>query len=155
MDEAKTLEETFIKMYYLMQRYHLLWYRTNLGGLDPQQGQGRILTALRRVHKMNQKDLGNLLNIRPQSLGELLHKLEANDYIRRYHSTQDKRSLIVELTEKGETFQLQKPDYEDFFKELDEEECAKLQSSLKKISEHLDELIREEMQKDEYDLYTE
>ena len=147
MEGKKTLTKSLLEMYHLMHRYHMMWYGRNFGGLDPWQGQGRILTALRRMHNISQKELGFILGIRPQSLGELLQKLEANEYIRRYQAKDDKRALIVELTEKGESFQLQKPEYDELFIGLSINEKKDLQASLEKISEQLRILIDEEIEK--------
>ena len=144
MDDTQNLTETFLETHHLMHRYHMAWYGKNFGGLDPRQGQGRILTALRRMNTVSQKELGFILDIRPQSLGELLQKLEANGYIKRYRSPTDKRALIVELTEKGETFQLKKPDYEELFADLSELEREMLRKSLFQIGVRLERLISKE-----------
>ena len=137
MEKKNDLKNAFLETYHLLRRYHMIWYGKNFGGLDPQQGQGRM-------RSVSQKELGFILDLRPQSLGELLHKLESNGYIRRYRSSTDKRALIVELTEKGETFQLQKPDYDELFMYLDFGEKKALKNSLNKISEQLAELIEKE-----------
>ena len=150
MAERKNLTKSLLQMYHLLHRYHLMWYGKNFGGLDPWQGQGRILSALRRMHSITQKELGFILDLRPQSLGELLQKLEANEYIIRYRSKEDKRALIVELTDKGENFQMQRPDYEELFVELSKEERKELQESLDKISTHLKDLIEEELKDSDY-----
>lgn len=148
MDEK--LIAAFLEMYRLMHNYSMMWYRKNFGGIDPNQGQGRILSALRRKHNVSQKDLGTSLDIRPQSLGELLQKLEANDYIKRYRSPTDKRALIVELTEKGEEFQLQRPDYDFLFVDMAPKERAALKMSFEKMSRQLEELIEVETEDDYY-----
>ena len=144
MDDTQNLTETFLETHHLMHRYHMAWYGKNFGGLDPRQGQGRILTALRRMNTVSQKELGFILDIRPQSLGELLQKLEANGYIERRRSPTDKRALIVELTEKGETFQLRKPDYEELFADLSDPEREILRKALLKIGDRLERLISKE-----------
>lgn len=144
MTEQKDLVETYLDAYHLMHRYHMTWYGKNFEGLDPRQGQGRILSALREIHSIQQKELGLTLDIRPQSLGELLQKLEVHGYIRRFCSPADKRALIVELTEKGETFHLQKPDYEELFVEFSPKERADFKKLLEKISKRLEEQIRKE-----------
>ena len=153
MEGKKNVTKSLLEMYHLMHRYHMLWYGRNFGGLDPWQGQGRILSALRRMHNISQKELGFILDIRPQSLGELLQKLEANEYIRRYQSPDDKRALIVELTAKGETFQLQKPEYDRMFDKLSAEERRDLQAALEKISNELNVLIDEELELRPEDAY--
>ena len=148
MEQKKDLTNVLLETHHLLRRYNMLWYGKNFGGLDPRQGQGRILKALRRMQSVSQKELGFILDIRPQSLGELLQKLESNGYIQRHRSSTDKRALIVELTEKGENFQLQKPDYEELFISLNAQEKKFLISSLEKISEQLNELIERETEDD-------
>ena len=148
MEKQNDLTGALLETNHLLRRYNMIWYGKNFGGLDPRQGQGRILSALRRKNNVTQKELGFILDIRPQSLGELLQKLESNGYVTRHRSTTDKRSLIVELTEKGETFQLQKPDYEELFIGLTAQEKKFLKSSLEKISAQLNELIDRETEDD-------
>ena len=150
MDKKNDLTNIFLETNHLLHRYNMMWYGKNFGGLDPRQGQGRILTALRRMNSVSQKDLGFILDIRPQSLGELLQKLENSGYIQRKRSTTDKRALIVELTEKGETFQLQKPDYEELFITLNTEEKKILKQALEKIFTQLSEQIQKEAEDDFY-----
>ena len=148
MEKKKDLTNTLLEMHHLLRRYNMLWYGKNFGGLDPRQGQGRILTALRRMNSISQKELGFILGMRPQSLGELLQKLESNGYIQRTRSTTDKRALIVELTEQGEQFQLQKPDYEELFTDFSTEEKEILQELLEKISAQLEAQIEKEIEDD-------
>ncbi len=150
MAEKRDLTKSMLEMYNLLHRYHMMWYGKNFGGLDPWQGQGRILKALRRMHSITQKELGFILDLRPQSLGELLQKLEANGYIIRYHAKEDRRALIVELTEKGETFQLQKPNYEELYVTLSDSEREEFQELLDKVSEELKEWIQHELDNDNY-----
>ena len=145
MRDRKSLAESFLEAYNFMHRYNSIWYVKNFGGIDPWQGQGRILSALLGKSAMSQKDLGLLLELRPQSLGEHLQKLESRGYITRYRSTFDKRSLIVELTEKGEDFCLRRPDYDALFADLNLAEKAVLRKSLEKISEQLETAIKLEM----------
>ena len=149
--ETKTgLANILIETHYLLRRYNMIWYGKNFGGIDPRQGQGRILTALRRMNSVSQKELGYILDIRPQSLGELLQKLESNGYIQRRHSPTDKRALIVELTKKGEAFHLQRPDYDELFIEFSLTEKRQFKKALEKISAQLTELIERETEEEFY-----
>ena len=150
MEEKKNLTDTFLDTYHLLRRYHMDWYGKNFNGLDPRQGQGRILSTLRRMNNITQKELGFILHIRPQSLGELLQKLESNGYIKRYRSTDDKRALVIEITEKGKDFQVQKPNYDELFTNFNDTEKQALMSSLEKISAKLNELIQTEKVVDSY-----
>ena len=144
MKKKSDLTDALLETHRLLRDYMTIWYGKNFDGLDPHQGQGRILSALRGDQIISQKELGLALDIRPQSLGELLQKLETNGYIQRYRSTTDKRALIVELTDKGEDFQQQKPDYKELFVGLNAQEKKLLKSFLEKISAQLNELIERE-----------
>ena len=144
----KNLTDTFVETYHLMHNYQMIWYLKNFGGIDPQQGQGRILMALNQLGTTRQKELIKFLDIRPQSLGELLQKLESNGYVTRYRSPTDKRSLIVEITDKGRMFCSQRPDYDEIFVGMTEKERSALKLSLEKISERLNELLERENEED-------
>ena len=148
--ETKDLTDVLLEAHHLLRCYHLAWYGKNFGGLDPKQGQGRILSALRKMHSINQRELGYILDMRPQSLGELLQKLEAHGFITRYRSATDKRALVVELTEKGEAFQMIKPDYKEMFADLNTKDKAALKKYLEKISERLTKLIEKETEDEFY-----
>ncbi|GAA2245098.1 hypothetical protein GCM10010401_17980 [Rarobacter faecitabidus] len=65
------------------------------------EGQGRVLRLLNLHSPITQKELGYLLGIRSQSLGELLTKLEDADQVKRSPNPQDKRTTIVEITDSG------------------------------------------------------
>ena len=70
-------------------------------GRDASRGQGRVLKALSLVPEMSQKDLQILLDMRQQSLAELLAKLEEKGSVARRPSEEDRRMQIVTLTEAG------------------------------------------------------
>ena len=137
MQDRKDFIEMFLDTNHLMYLYTMDWYRKNFAGLEPRQGQGRILSALKQRQQISQKELGLILDIRPQSLGEHLQKLEAHGYVKRYRSPTDKRAFIVEITEKGKTFQLSKPNYEEIFSVITDEEITELKLLLEKISARL------------------
>ena len=70
-------------------------------GRDASRGQGRVLKALKLVPEITQKDLMELLDMRQQSLAELLGKLEVSGLIEREPSKTDRRKQVVRLTEAG------------------------------------------------------
>lgn len=93
------LMERFMRMQWLLNRY----FHRNLRDQGvPYSGQGRVLKILRLKPEIAQKELSEILGMRPQSIGELLSKLEKKGYITRTPSPDDKRVIIVRLTEKGE-----------------------------------------------------
>lgn len=68
---------------------------------DPMRGQGRILALLKIKDGVSTKDMSGVLGIRTSSLNELLSKLESKEYVVREQSEEDKRVMIVKLTDKG------------------------------------------------------
>ena len=80
------------------------------------------------------KELAYLLGIRQQSLNELINKLEKNGYVERKPSKNDKRVMIVHLTEKGEQLQQPEADYQSIFNCL-------LPEELQQLSQYLDRII--------------
>ncbi len=66
-----------------------------------EHGRGRLMGALCDHGPMSQSRLAELLDIRPQSLSELLVKMEGDGLIARAQSSEDRRQIIVSLTEEG------------------------------------------------------
>lgn len=104
---------------------------------NPHRGQGRVLTLLRLQPEITQKDLGYLLDMRTQSLGELLSKLEKVGYITKEPSEIDRRSMVVKLTPEGAKAAENLVDSEDewsvVFGNFTEEESDQLITLLNKL----------------------
>ncbi len=105
MDDPGKLQENlsgqFIRIARLMFRYQQRNYSTQGPMGNPHRGQGRVLKLLKMQPRISQKDLSYLLDMRPQSLGELLSKLERSGFINRTPSESDRRVMDISLTEKG------------------------------------------------------
>lgn len=86
---------------HLIHRYYQAdAHEAGMGG-DPLRGQGRILALLAAKPETTQRELSYLLDMRQQSLSELLAKLEEKGYITRSKSADDGRVTKVNLTETG------------------------------------------------------
>ncbi|MFP8644268.1 MarR family winged helix-turn-helix transcriptional regulator [Priestia aryabhattai] len=124
------------------QRYYFI-NRRDAVALDHQhRGQGRILKLLKLQPKTTQKELSYLLDMRPQSIGELLSKLERKGYIVRTPSEKDRRVLSVELTESGlEAIEAteEQNNSSGIFNVLSEEEQDTLSHLMQKLNTYLDE----------------
>ncbi|MED4208469.1 winged helix DNA-binding protein [Priestia megaterium] len=124
------------------QRYYFI-SRRDPGALgDQHRGQGRILKLLKLQPKTTQKELSYLLDMRPQSIGELLSKLERKGYIVRTPSEKDRRVLTVELTESGlEAIEAteEQNNNSGIFDVLSEEEQDTLSHLMQKLNTYLDE----------------
>lgn len=85
----------------LLSKYQLWYYRKLGPSSDPHRGQGRVLALLKLQPEISQKELSYLLDMRNQSLGELLVKLEKSGAITREPSEEDRRSMNIKLTQTG------------------------------------------------------
>ena len=91
----------------------------------------------------SQKEIAEKLDIRPQSLSELLVKMESDGFISRRQDKDDKRVIVVALTEKGEEQlvvlrQANREHAEKLFSPLTEEEKDALIAILKKLTQKED-----------------
>lgn len=65
-------------------------------------GAGRLFEILTNEENgLVQTKLASMLNIRPQSLSELLTHLESDGFIQREQSADDKRQILVRITDAG------------------------------------------------------
>ncbi|NLO85764.1 MAG: winged helix DNA-binding protein [Clostridiales bacterium] len=131
----------FRQLEHLSRRYYGHHNRRGEGG-DPNRGQGRILSILKLQPEISQRELGYLLDMRKQSLAELLSKLEAKEYIVRETSEADRRMMQIKLTEKGteaaDELAKQKEVKSDFLSVLTPEEQETLSGYLAKVIEALE-----------------
>ena len=97
--ENPPLMQLFNRTGALMHRY--LRFRLHSQMHDPNRGQGRVLSILRLKPEISQKDLAYMLDMRSQSLGELLMKLEKAGYITRTPAGDDRRAMNISLTDAG------------------------------------------------------
>ena len=103
-------------------------------------GRMRILTALSLSEAVPQRKLAAILGIRPQSLGEMLCKLEDDGLIAREVNEQDRRQILVSLTEQGKQ-QAAAAETErdafarDFLSPLNDAEKEQLAALLKKLED--------------------
>lgn len=70
--KSKELFEKVMRLQWLLQRQHLKTHGERVPFSDPTRGQGRVLALLKMQSEISTKDLSYLLNIRQQSLSELL-----------------------------------------------------------------------------------
>jgi DNA-binding MarR family transcriptional regulator len=62
----------------------------------------RVLTMINSQGSMNQRTLAAKLNIRPQSLTDVIASLEKSSYITRVKDDTNNRANLITLTKKGE-----------------------------------------------------
>jgi DNA-binding MarR family transcriptional regulator len=95
------LYEKLTRLQWLLHKQQLRGYAQAGPMVDTTRGQGRILAVLKLRDGVSTKDLSYLLGVRVSSLNELLAKLEKSGHVTREPSAQDKRVMLVKLTDKG------------------------------------------------------
>ncbi|WP_194949601.1 MarR family winged helix-turn-helix transcriptional regulator [Actinomyces trachealis] len=134
------VHERLRRLQKLMRRNHMQ-AQNNIGPLaDTSRGRGRVLAALQMQSPIPTRELAYLLDIRQQSLNELLKKLEADGLIKRKPSDVDRRIMLIHLTPEGAKANLGH-DGDDFLKALNEEEAAQLSGLLDKLIDALEERL--------------
>ena len=108
------------------------------------KGQGRLIIFLKRKDRLSTKELSEILNISVTSLNETLNKLEQQNFIRKVPSEQDKRILLVELTEEGRALEFKNHDDIDIFDSLSDEEKENLNEYLNRLTMALHNKFKEE-----------
>ena len=109
MEENKAFEENkeravfqkFMDVKHIMRAAHHRKMAQGGPACDPTRGRGRILTLLKLKDGVATKDMAQILGIRVSSLNETLAKLEKDGLIERTPSEEDKRVMLVSLTEAG------------------------------------------------------
>ncbi len=133
--------EQLRRIEFLSRRYYGHQGRRGECG-DPHRGQGRILSMLKLQPEISQRELGYLLDMRKQSLAELLGKLETKQYITRQQSEEDRRVMQIRLTKLGaeaaESMSEEKTGREDFLTVLTDEEQKALSGYLERLIDELE-----------------
>ncbi|KAF1298078.1 hypothetical protein BAU15_09520 [Enterococcus sp. JM4C] len=147
------LPQRFMETQSLMRRY-MHREMSKEGQMDPHHGQGRILMLLSMKEAVSQKDLAFVLGVRPQSIGELLGKMEKQEWITRTPSTEDRRVMLVSLTEKGQEEAKkisEKPHFgSELFDIFNEEEQEQLLDFFERLIDELDEKVGGEEERKEF-----
>lgn len=134
------MKATYNELYEKLSRLQWLLHRSHqqsrMGDgpfADPSRGQGRVLAMLKLQPEISSKDLSYLLGIRQQSLNELLNKLEKSGHITRVPSEEDRRVMLVRLTDKGLEEEQASADRSDIFSCLNADEQEAFGSYLDRI----------------------
>lgn len=107
-------------------------------------GQGRIIAILNKREGLSTKELSEILNIKVTSLNETLNKLIKKGYLEKRASPEDKRVLLIYLTDKGRELKPPKPKDLDIFDCLSEDEKENLDRYLDLIASEIHNKFRNE-----------
>ena len=135
------------RMGMLVHRYYEAQSMRHGGMGDPLRGQGRVLALLSAKPETTQRELSYLLDMRQQSLSELLAKLEDKGFITREKSAEDGRVTVVRLTQAGAEAvpsPEQMDERADALDCLSAEEHTQLEALTDKITASLEEKLEDE-----------
>lgn len=98
--------------------------------------QQRVLSMLDDMGPLSQKKVQEILDIQAGSLSELCAKLEDRGLVRRSRDENDKRNVVLSITEEGRNKRREILAHKDevMFKALSEEERNQLRNILNKLS---------------------
>lgn len=111
---------------------------TGSSASNPLRGQGRVLALLAEHDEMRQRDMCDALRVRPQSLGEMLVKLENAGLVTRHSVEPGAHALVVRITDKGRHLIEHRP-YLREFKTFTEDELIQFMEYLDRFSAEIDE----------------
>jgi len=140
----------------LMKQLHFISEAGNTFMHEKKQrltGQQRVLAILRLEDGLSQSYLGEVLDLRPSSIAELLKKLENSGDITRKEDENDKRTKLVYLTANGrkkadDNASLKDADYsESFFSGLNDDEQQQFSIYLEKIADGWDDNFKKQTDK--------
>lgn len=109
---------------------HVLYHQSR-------HSQQDAVLALLRQGPLNQKQIQEQLSTRPGSVSELISKLESKQLVERRRDENDRRRVVLSLTEKGQDAAMihkERP-AEDLFAAFSEEEKEQLAGLLEKLLE--------------------
>ena len=138
MDRGFELLEKLTVVQWLLQRQRHRVRAESGPVVDPTCGQGRILALLKLKDDVSTKDLSTVLGMGVSSLNEMLGKLEKNGYVERHPSEDDKRVMLVTLTQKGRDADQEDDGPAELFSCLSNEEQEQLGDYLDRLIEALE-----------------
>lgn len=134
-------------LYNAMQRLNRQMHRSRHRIMPPieglNRGQIRLLFLISKNDGIIQRDLADMMDIRPSSLTEMLSNLEAHSFILRKSDEKDRRVMHVYLTDTGRNAidgfnQVNDKLSASIFNCLTTEETEKMLDMINKINENLE-----------------
>lgn len=138
------LNELFRTLHRLNRQMHRTYHREGHGGKGGvYHGQANLLLLILQNDGASQRDLSELLDIRPSSLTEMLTKLEQSNLVERKQDEKDQRVMHIHLTGEGKAMAEKIADSKDefaesFFSALTEEEQEQLFILTEKLCKSLE-----------------
>lgn len=145
MADKKQTFQKLVDLQHMMGAYHHKTTAHHGRMADPTRGQGRVIALLKMRDGLATRDMAEVLGIRVSSLNETLYRLEADGFVERRPSEDDKRIMLVYLTDKGRQEQQHETDFATLlFDGFSDEELETLDGYLARMGEVLEHELGED-----------
>ena len=130
---------------YNVSRLFAQFYEKELKSFGLTYSQYLVLLSLWEENPQTLHSIGQKLDLSSNTLTPLLKRLEQSGWVTRQKSDQDKRQLIVSLTQKGK--EQKQPIYDAISKCVSEEMNLELYKQTKDIMDQLETTLRKQLNK--------
>lgn len=130
---------------YNVSRLFAQFYKKELKSFGLTYSQYLVLLSLWEENPQTLHSIGHKLDLSSNTLTPLLKRLEQSGWVTRQKSDQDKRQLVVSLTQKGK--EQKQPIYDAISKCVSEEMDLELYKQTKDIMNQLETTLRKQLNK--------
>lgn len=145
MDHNMKLANQVCFSAYNVSRLFAQFYEKELKSFSLTYSQYLVLLSLWEENPQALHSIGQKLDLSSNTLTPLLKRLEQSGWVTRQKSDQDKRQLIVSLTQKGK--EQKQPIYDAISKCVSEEMDLELYKQTKDIMDQLETTLRKQLNK--------
>ncbi|MEB6195310.1 MarR family transcriptional regulator [Mammaliicoccus sciuri] len=145
MDHNMKLANQVCFSAYNVSRLFAQFYEKELKSFGLTYSQYLVLLSLWEENPQTLHSIGRKLDLSSNTLTPLLKRLEQSGWVTRQKSDQDKRQLIVSLTQKGK--EQKQPIYDAISKCVSEEMDLELYKQTKDIMDQLETTLRKQLNK--------
>ncbi len=145
MDHNMKLANQVCFSAYNVSRLFAQFYEKELKSFGLTYSQYLVLLSLWEENPQTLHSIGQKLDLSSNTLTPLLKRLEQSGWVTRQKSDQDKRQLIVSLTQKGK--EQKQPIYDAISKCISEEMDLELYKQTKDIMDQLETTLRNQLNK--------
>lgn len=139
MASKETIDE---KVFVLMHLMHPVRHAGNgRHPVDVSRGQGRVFALLKIKDGISTRQLAQVLGVRISSLNETLVRLESAGLVERRPSDNDKRVMLVYLTDAGKRREIEDSVQPDPYEDFSEEDFAVLEGLLDRMIANVEKTV--------------
>jgi MarR family transcriptional regulator, organic hydroperoxide resistance regulator len=96
VDEVGTMVQRMVRIFQMFERDHIKPYGFTIS-------QSYTMIEVLKNHQLTMNDLSNKMNLSISTMTRVVEKLVRDGYVKRSKSSEDKRVVLISLTNKGKT----------------------------------------------------